>query len=266
VLRIANYVNDKTEALEECDFGGQPLTNLSSFCQIGAVGQSPAWLVYGDSHAWALHAAFDKWLKLNDQAGLFIFRQDCPPLNDVYLFGDKGVCFAFNQAVTRFIESHADLSNIVLVSIWREAIEGLLSTSSEILPTKEESVQLFKNRFSQTLEHLHSLRRHVYVWEPVPGARKHVPRELARAAWEHRPADIEFDLSEYLSTYQFFFDALKKNRPWITAYFSPSQALCNTGKCAVSHNGIPLYADGNHITKSTVDFWVRVLQRGGPSP
>lgn len=128
--------------------------------------------------------------------------------------------------------------------------------------TKEESTQLFMERFSQTLEHLHSLGRHVYVWEPVPGARKDVPRELARASWEHRSADIEIDLSEYLSTYSFFFDALRNNRQWITASFSPSQALCNTGKCAVSYNGNSLYVDNNHITKSTVDFWVAVLQRG----
>ena len=26
----------------------------------------------------------------------------------------------------------------------------------------------------------------------------------------------------------------------------------------------PLYADNSHITKSTVDFWVQVLQRGTP--
>ncbi len=264
VVRLASFVNDKTEPLEKCNFIGQPLTGLNSFCQIGVVGQSPTWLVYGDSHAWAAHAAFDKWLKLNGQAGLFIFEPSCPPLSGVHLFSHKNqdLCFAFNQAVTLFIDSHAELNNIVLVSWWRQAIEGALSTSSKIMSTKEESVQLFMDRFSQTLEHLHSLGRDVYVWEPVPGARKDVPRELARASWEHRSAAIEIDLSEYLSTYRFFFDALRNNHRWITASFSPSQALCNTGKCAVSYNGSSLYVDNNHITKSTADFWVAVLQRG----
>ena len=178
----------------ECDFVGQPLTDQAAFARSALRAKALTWLVYGDLHAWAAHAAFDKWLKLNGQAGLFIFRTLCPPLIGVHLFGDKGMCFAFNQAVTHFIESHGYLSNIVLVSTWRQAIEGTLSTSSQMLPTKEESVQLFIDRFSKTLEHLHDLGRQVYVWEPVPGARKDVPRELARAAWEHRRADIEFDL------------------------------------------------------------------------
>ena len=193
VLRLASYVNDKTAPLTECE---------SSFCPIGAEGQSPTWLVYGDSHAWAAHAAFDKWLRLNGQAGLFIFRHSCPPVNGVHLFGDQGACFAFNRAVMDFIERRTDISNIVLVSIWRQAIEGRLSTSSQTLLTKEQSVQLFTDGFSRTLEYLHSVGRHVYVWEPVPGARKNVPLELARATWEHKRADIEIDLAEYLNDYR----------------------------------------------------------------
>ena len=188
VVRLASYVNDRTASLPECEF---PDRGPLSFCNIGVTGQSPRWLVYGDSHAWAAYEAFDKWLKVKGEAGLFIFRNSCPPLTGVHLFGDRGNCFLFNQEVTHFIEDHADLSNIVLVSTWRQAIEGRLSTSSETQLTTDESVNLFMDRFSRTLEHLHDLGRHVYVWEPVPGARKSVPLELARAAWEHRPADIE---------------------------------------------------------------------------
>ena len=138
VVRLANYVNDKTEPLEECDFAGQPINSQTSFCQIGIADGNPTWLIYGDSHAWAAHAAFDKWLKLNSQAGLFIFRHSCPPLKGVHLFGDKDECFAFNREVTHFIESNTYLRNIVLVSTWRQAIEGRLSISSQILATKEE--------------------------------------------------------------------------------------------------------------------------------
>jgi len=264
VIRMANYVNDTTGPLQECEFDGKPLSGPNSFCRIGAENQTPSWVVYGDSHAWAAYPAFDKWLRSNGQAGYFIFRNSCPPVSGVHLFGDHGTCFAFNREVTDFIATHDNLKNIALVSIWLQAPEGRLSNSSQILPTRHESVQLFTDRFSQTLEHLHNLGRHIYVWEPVPGARKNVPRELARATLEHRQADIEFTLAEYYSTYQFFFDALQKNRQWIAASFSPSRALCGNGKCAVARNGVPLYSDNNHMTKSTIDFWVDVLQHHGP--
>ena len=262
VIDLANYVSDRSEPLEECEFRGQTLSNPKSFCQIGTLDRDPTWLVYGDSHAWATHAVFDKWLKLKGQAGLFIFRHSCPPLNGVHVFRDYGdLCFRFNAAITHYLEQNYNIQNIVLVSIWREAIEGELSASPQVLASKAESVKLFTEQFSQTLEHLHSLGRHVYVWEPVPGARQSVPRELARATLENRrPADIDFSFAEYLSEYRFFFDALRENRKLIDGSFSPSQVLCKTGKCAVSNAGRPLYADDNHITKSTVDFWVQILQ------
>ena len=162
VARLASYVNDRTASLTECEFHDQPQLNVLSFCQIGTIGRNPTWLVYGDLHAWALYAAFDKWLKANGQASLFIFQHACPPLTGVHLFGDhEDNCFAFDKAVTRFIEGHSDLSNIVLVSTWQQAIEGRLSTSSQTKLSNEESVKLFTDLFSQTIEHLHDLHRSI---------------------------------------------------------------------------------------------------------
>ena len=262
VLRLASFVNDSSEPLTECEYAGQPVMSVTSFCHNGIADEVPTWLVYGDSHAWAAHEAFHKWLTLNHQSGLFVFNYGCPPLIDIHIVGDRESCFKFNRAVSGFIDSQSTISNVVLVSIWRQAIEGVLTSSSETKTTKQQSVELFARQFSRTVQHLSGLGRKVYVWEPVPGARKSVPRELARAAWEHENPGIEFDLAEYLSEYRFFFDALTVNWGWITASFSPSLALCGTGKCAVEIDGIPLYIDSNHISKSTSDFWVKVLQSG----
>ena len=267
VVRLANYVNDRTEALAECKFSrAEQLENQADSCHIGATARYPTWLVYGDSHAWAAHAVFDRWLKLKGQAGILFFLEGCPPLNEVHIFRDKGDCFAFNQAIMKFIESHANLSNIVLVSIWSQASEGLLSNSPEIFPTKEYSLRLFSEKFSSTVEYLHHLGRQVYVWEPVPRARKNVPVELARAEWEGKAVDLEIELTEYIRDNQFFFDALNKNYRWISASFSSSKILCLTNKCSVEHDGVPLYFDDNHMTKSTADFWITALQRSAPIP
>jgi hypothetical protein len=37
--------------------------------------------------------------------------------------------------------------------------------------------------------------------------------------------------------------------------------VCATGSCAVEHDGMPLYFDNNHITQSSADYWVKILQR-----
>lgn len=255
-------MNDKSLPLTECEFHGQSLTNPRNLCRSGAKDVSATWLVYGDSHAWAGHAMFDEWLKERGQAGLFIFRHSCPPLIGIHLVGDHEACFAFNQAVSRALKGDVDLKNILLVSTWREASEGRLSTSSEVPMTKEESVGIFRNGFSETVNYFNNLQRRVYVWEPVPGARDDVPIALAHAALSHKSVDLEFSLAQYLDQTKFFFDVLKENRNHIEGVFSPAKVLCASGKCEVEHDGKPLYFDNNHMTKSTADYWVQVMEGG----
>ena len=262
VVRLASYVDDKPEPLTECEYLSRSEIVALDTCHLGAAMTNPTWLIYGDSHAWAAHAAFDRWLRKKNQAGLLVFRHACPPLTGLHFTDTGDGCFEFNQAVNRFIVSHPGFLHIVLVSTWKWPVDGGLISASHALLTPRESIQLFTDRFMQTIEHLHSLNLEVYVWEPVPGARENVPFGLARAAWLHKPSNLEIDLGKYRSDNYLFFDALSKSRRWITASYSPSKLLCGTGTCAVEQDGKPLYSDNGHITNSTADIWVQVLQSG----
>ncbi len=265
VVRLASYVNDRPDPLNECEDSSR-LVMMPAACRLGITGQAPAWLIYGDSHAWAAHAAFDLWLKQNHEAGLLVFRHACPPLTGLHFAGARDDCFLFNQAVTRFIADHPGLSHIVLVSTWKWPVAGGLLSESQALLTPHESIDLFTERFVRSIEYLNSLHREVYVWEPVPGGRRSVPLELARAAWHHTPPDLEFALDEYRNDNRLFFEAMEKSRRWITASYSPSQLLCASGMCLVEVRGKPLYFDNAHISNSSVDTWVQVLHQGSPTP
>ena len=262
VVRLASYVDDKPEPLTECEYLSQPEIVALDTCHLGAAVANPTWLIYGDSHAWAAHAAFDQWLRQKNEAGLLVYRHACPPLAGIHFPDTQDSCFEFNQAVTRFIASHPGFRHVVLVSTWKWPVDGGLLSASHALLTPRQSTQLFTDRFEQTIEHLRSLNLEVYVWEPVPGARDSVPLGLARAAWLHKPSNLEIDLAEYRSDNHLFFDALTKSRSWITASYSPSKILCGTGKCVVEQDGKPLYSDNGHITNSTADIWMQVLQSG----
>ncbi len=191
-----------------------------------------------------------------------MFQHACPPLTGLHFVGAKDDCFHFNQAVTRFIEGNPNFRHIVLVSTWKWPVDGGLVSESRALLTPRESTELFTERFVLTVEYLNSLHREVYVWEPVPGARGNVPVELARAAWRRTPSNLEFGLDEYRFDNHLFFDALSKSSRWITASYSPSEVFCATGKCIVEVDGKPLYSDTGHVTNSSADIWVQVLQRG----
>ena len=219
VVRIAAFVNDKLPLLEECSFKCQTLSRTDDFCKIGVAGVAPKWLVYGDSHAWAAHSAFDEWLKLKGEAGLFAYKTSCPPVVGLHVFGGKGECFAFNRAVANFVSERVDIENVVLVSTWHQASEARLSTSAEVQLSVAESIALFDEKFSRTLEDLYRKGKNIYVWEPVPGARRSVPLALARAALENRDADIELTRAQYRVDNEFFFTALAKNRQLIAVTF-----------------------------------------------
>ncbi len=256
VVRLASFSDDKLGEMKECDYEGKALEQNSDFCSIGKIDLEPQWLVYGDSHAWAAHDVFDKWLRERGESGLFIFRHGCPPLTDVHMFQDQGKCFSFNANVLAFLRDAKGIKNVVLVSTWRQAIEGLLSSSEDSQSTVEESTKLFGNTFSETIHRINALGKQIFVWEPLPGAKQSVPQTLAEDALKNRHTDIEFSKAEYLSTYAFFFEALAENRAFISHVFSPSKALCFSGACAVVANGIPLYFDNGHITKSSTEFWI----------
>lgn len=261
VVRIAAFVNDKSPMLEECSFKGQILSRTDDFCKIGVPGVAPKWIVYGDSHAWAAHSAFDQWLKLKGESGLFAYKTSCPPIVGLHVFGGKGECFAFNRAVANFVGERADIKNVVLVSTWREASEARLSTSADVQLSVAESIALFDEKFSSTLDDLYRKDKTIYVWEPVPGARRSVPLALARAALENRDADIELTRVQYKADNEFFFTTLAKNRHLIAVTFSPSDALCQSGRCAATIDGEPLYFDNAHVTESSAGFWVKMMQR-----
>ena len=261
VVHLANSVNDKSPPLVECEFTGTPSLRNADFCVLGVRGGTPRWLVYGDSHAWAAHDVFDKWLALKGESGLFMYRNSCPPILDIHILGDQGRCNRFNRSVMTFLKEHADIRAVVLVSTWRQAPEARLSRASDLLLSQEDALSLFDEKFSATLAELHRLGKRIYVWEPVPGASENVPLALARAQLEHRSANIEFTKDRYLAENAFFFSTIEKNRDLIDVLFSPADALCRSGMCAATIDGNPAYFDNAHVARSGADFWVGMLQR-----
>jgi len=105
----------------------------------------------------------------------------------------------------------------------------------------------------------------VHRWEPLPGAKANVPKTLARAKIRGEGHDLEVSESVYRGNYNFFFEALNQNNQYITNTFSTSEALCQSGNCAVLFNGTPLYSDSSHLAASPFGFWVDNLDRQIPS-
>lgn len=260
-MEIARYADDKTAPLSDCEYSGNGRLNSSRTCQIGDPGAPATWLVYGDSHAWAGHEVFDKWLKGRREAGVFQFRNSCPPLAGVHIFNDKGICHAFNDAVLAHLEGDTGIQRVLLVSTWRQAREGRLSVSPDVALSEHESIQLFRRQFSATVGRLRGMGKVIYVWEPVPGARSNVPVSMARALISGGRVDVGVSQGEFESNLDYFFESLEESRGQIFMSFSPASAICRERQCAVDIDGKPAYFDTDHIARSSSEFWVRMMQR-----
>jgi hypothetical protein len=263
VLAVAAYANDKTEEMPQCEFQSQ--ISEASLCVMGDVNAKASWLIYGDSHAWATYHAFDGWLKDIHASAYFVFMHSCPPVRGVHFYHDKDRCFAFNEAIYAFLMKAPAIKNVFLISIWRQAIDSL-SLSDDAVADPQTSQALFGKAFPAMIVDLNAIGKSVYLWEPLPGAKKSVPQAMARAKLRGSDlADVEGNQREYTETFDFFFKVIAQSN--IAGSLSTSDALCSSGSCIVHDDqGHPLYFDNNHPAKSSSDFWEkRLSQIRGPS-
>lgn len=227
----------------------------AEFCTLGAAVE-PQWLVFGDSHAWAAQAAIDEWLQSTGQAARFAFVNSCLPLQGVDVFSAPRSCRPMNDAAAVLL-AEPTITKVFLVSSWRQPAEGLVTDDPGRWLGLEASLELFERHFTSTVAEIHALGKEVYVWEPVPGAKDHVPRALAFAAWRNETADLDLTVSEYRQSTAFFFSALAHSHA--DGSFSPSAVLCRH-TCASSIDGQPVYWDNSHIARSMSGFWANALE------
>ena len=154
---------------------------------------------------------------------------------------------------------------MLLISTWRQAKEGKLSSAPDRKLDVNESIELFDQQFAVTLDELRRMGERAYIWEPLPGARTSVPQAMARGEISSSPSSINLTLDEYLAEYAFFFDSLHKQRHLIAGTFSPSQELCGSGQCVTEVRGAPLYFDNGHLSYSLRSFWAKALERQMPA-
>jgi peptidoglycan/LPS O-acetylase OafA/YrhL len=227
-------------------------------CALGAEGRPQEWLVWGDSHAWAAREAIDMWLRNTGQGGRFAFMHSCPPLWGVHIPRAGAACHALNDAMMDTALHDPQVKKVFLVAFWRQGA-GWLGTEEHPKLSMQDSLALFQRQFDATVRELNGHGKEVYVWEPLPGARGHVPRGAATALLRGETARLDFSVAEYREQTRFFFQALERNRAYIARSFSPSQVLCNGESCASMIEGEPVYFDHDHLARSGSARWAQAL-------
>lgn len=263
VLQMAAYAEDRSPALSACQYEGADAPALRADdprCRIGAPDAPLTWLVFGDSHAWAAHGVFDAWLRERGEAGVLLYRNSCPPSLGLHVFGDRGRCLGFNEAMLALAEGTPGLDRVFLVSTWLQGWEGRMTPAADRRLDRAGSEAAFDQGFTALVERLSTAGKQVYVWEPLPGAKDNVPLSMARAMQTGRHVDLDLPRTEFETRYRSFFETLARQNGRLHARFAPAELLCDRDRCAALLDGRPVYFDGSHLAHSAAPFWAAALQ------
>ena len=256
VVKVADYARDQDDSARACEYQVGRWPGPGGPCRIGEPGKPATWLVVGDSHAWALANSFSLFLQHRGDAGVFVFSHGCLPVSGL---GGR-VCQAFNLDVGKWIAGNQAIHDVVLVSIWRQPIEGNLQGPDGRYLGDEAALETFQQQFSQTVKSLNDTGRNVYVWEPIPTAKKSVPNTLARNLAFGLHLRIETNRKEHERIFGFMRTALEANRDRIKGSISPIPAMCPTGDCMIEQGGAPLFFDNCHSALSRAPFYAEIIE------
>lgn len=254
--------SQRTLALAEATFDYEPATSACeigraqrvSACKLGAPDAKQTWLILGDSHARALAPAFDLWLQKRNEAGLLVYKPGCMPV--ARLGGSK--CGSFADEARPYWQAET-VQNVFLVSTWRQVLSDDLMDFRNRNVTGTDAVTLFGEGIRETIDKISNNSRQVYVWSPLPTAKKSIPLALARSSVWNTDWRLGQTRAEYYEEYGFFRDAIKPAMGKISKVIEPEKFMCNTGICDTVYKDRPLYTDAGHAAKSQANYFEKIL-------
>ncbi|MEK4033754.1 acyltransferase family protein [Methylocystis sp. IM3] len=233
-------------------------------------------VIWGDSHSAAL--ANDLAEQLNDaRVALQQFSfSGCPPILGVHFAEiERQLCPEYNRLVFDYLKRHEELKDIILVARWPVYFDGfgydngeggvkeggkkflLALPASKGLDYYEDSgrVATVGAIFRESIETLLAMGRNVTLVYPLPEAGRDVAPYVARSRLYGATSDAPFSVS-----YAFFrertaavveqLDMLGENPALLRV--RPAELFCNgpvSGRCILERDGLPLFADDNHVNK-----------------
>lgn len=272
VSRIAAFANSQNPRAMEICLGRSQSRRISpkQACVFGA-NVSPAYALWGDSHAAALVTMIGQIARRHGQSVKFFGEAGCPPIWGIgrVLYKD---CFLHNEKVFNYILDHRQLGVVILAARWSVTIEGrnrdfgpaeryapdktwLTDTTGELFDLRERE-KLFSKQLQLTVKRLINAGKTVVLVYPIPETGYDIPQTLAQIALNGGdPAKFNRPENYYFRRQKFVFGVFNELAPVdkiIRIY--PNRRLCDGMKCIVYANGKALYIDDQHLSLAGADY------------
>jgi peptidoglycan/LPS O-acetylase OafA/YrhL len=234
-------------------------------CPVGPAGQSPDFLVWGDSHIRAFREGLDLAAHEVDRAGLIIWRAGCAPVFDVDKVENSATraqneaCRAANDQIRLALQAMNDIQSVILVGRWSYYAHGAgvgadAHNTIELQAPGEfaDQAALFAAAADRTVGTLTGWGKAVQVVQQVPEVADYDSRLAARRLAHGRaapPSEIALAaaLDRAAAGEAAFKPLATQGRiTWLESW----GYFCDDAACRALHEEVGQYFDNNHITNS----------------
>ena len=233
-------------------------------CYLGDFKQAKAsFAVWGDSHGEAILPAINLSAKRLSHKGVFVGKGGCLSLLGAYQArqGFEG-CIDNANVFMRYLSAHPEINTVILASRWAvyamgESFKNEKGYTVYIKDSDTEAISLAENKrvfsraMQRTLEKLSSLGLQIVFVGQVPETEWIIPVATARAKQLAHQLEFRPKFADYWERQNFVMDVIRQNRQrYALKVVQPYKALCDEDYCRVYENGIPMYRDSNHLSRT----------------
>jgi peptidoglycan/LPS O-acetylase OafA/YrhL len=237
--------------------------SADNVCRVGAPASTPAFLVWGDSHAAALQPGIDERAKTLGLPGWLIAYSRCPSLigaAPIQHATDDFPCTAIADKVLDLIRDH-HIRHVLLVSRWDTYMSGWerggVETNQDLTISYTEGGIVYRGEtamrlaLQETVRRLRQLDADIWILEQVPPQLIEVPSALAKAVYFGRDPQLlrrpYAEVESRRAPMQAIFADLRRSGD--VSFIDPAEVFCpNRGPCLIEARGRSLYEDNNHLT------------------
>ena len=233
-------------------------SHTSPSCLYG--GDTIKAVVVGDSHSDTVITAVEDALPNDSDGVIGISYSGCPTIFGVKKVGAEKNCIKFNEWVLSEITKLPTSVPVIIVNRLTSNIYGANETPSQkntpqiYFSTKHKDIndtflsEVENNVISTTC--LLAKTRKVYILRPIPEMGVHVPKTMALSTMNGNESEVSIALSDYNIRHAFTNQTLDKAAQKCgVVILDPAPYLCSNDRCHGEVDGVPLYADDNHLSE-----------------
>lgn len=264
--RILAVGNDEDSRKISC-LKNRPAGGL---CAIGkSIGKDDTvdFLLWGDSHAFAVMPGVEAAAQHEGKAGLFAGVPGCLPSFIVRRVPEDLACSKQNKIVLAMLKERKDIPLVILSARWAISVDGNRyrnetgkSVELDFVSGVSDHLVVGQNSFiveaglNQTVAEIVATGRRVVLLGPIPEVGYNLPRIMAMSDISGQPLNISItrkDFEDRSGPSEAILKRVASGNESVV-YVSLSDIFCDTSRCATTNEtGLPLYVDDDHISRST---------------